>query len=193
MGFLNKFFGSNEREIRKLQPIVEKINSFESAIGRLGDEELKAKTQEFKKRISAGETLDEIMPEAFAVVREAAGRVIGEKHYNVQLLGGIVLHSGKIAEIGPVETGKTYKAPQNEKVTITFSKLPEKSGKLKIEEITLTDDQMSSLGALSDKAYDITSDMDNGTFKYDLTLPKANIKDAGISYVEKSSGELNGF
>lgn len=106
MGFLNKLFGSNEREIRKLQPIVEKINSFEGTIGRLSDEELKAKTQEFKKRIKEGETLDEIMPEAFAVVREAASRVIHEKHYDVQLLGGIVLHQGKIAEMKTGE-GKT--------------------------------------------------------------------------------------
>mgnify|MGYP000845301509 CR=1 FL=1 len=106
MGFLNKLFGSNEREIRKLQPIIEKINSFEGAIGRLSDEELKAKTQELKKRIGEGETLEEIMPEAFAAVREAASRVIGEKHYDVQLLGGIVLHSGKIAEMKTGE-GKT--------------------------------------------------------------------------------------
>ena len=106
MGFLNKLFGSNEREIRKLQPIIEKINSFEGVIGQLSDEELKAKTQELKKRIGEGETLDEIMPEAFAVVREAASRVIGEKHYDVQLLGGVVLHSGKIAEMKTGE-GKT--------------------------------------------------------------------------------------
>jgi preprotein translocase subunit SecA len=106
MGFFSKFFGSNEREIKKLQPIVERINSFNDAIGQLSDEELRVKTQEFKKRIGEGETLDEIMPEAFAVVREAANRVIGEKHYNVQLLGGIVLHQGKIAEMKTGE-GKT--------------------------------------------------------------------------------------
>jgi preprotein translocase subunit SecA len=85
---------------------VEKINSFTEAIGRLNDEELKAKTEEFKKRIDGGETLDAILPEAFAVVREAATRVIQERHYDVQLLGGIVLHSGKIAEMKTGE-GKT--------------------------------------------------------------------------------------
>ncbi len=106
MGILNKLFGSNEREIRKLQPIVDQINSFESEISRLSDEELKNKTQEFKKSLEEGRTLDEILPEAFAVVREAASRIIGEKHYDVQLLGGIVLHQGKIAEMKTGE-GKT--------------------------------------------------------------------------------------
>jgi preprotein translocase subunit SecA len=106
MGILNKFFGSNEREIKKLRPIVEQINSFESAITGLSDEELKNKTAEFKKRLAENETLDEILPESFAVVREAASRVIGEKHYDVQLLGGIVLHKGKIAEMKTGE-GKT--------------------------------------------------------------------------------------
>ena len=99
MGIFSKIFGSNEREINKLRPIVEKINSLEAGVVKLSDEELKAKTQEFRDRISKGETLDALLPEAFAVAREAAKRVMGERHYDVQLLGGIILHQGKIAEM----------------------------------------------------------------------------------------------
>ncbi|KKT89796.1 MAG: Protein translocase subunit SecA [Candidatus Moranbacteria bacterium GW2011_GWC2_45_10] len=106
MGIFSKIFGSNEREINKLRPIVEKINSLEAGVVKLSDEELKAKTQEFRDRISKGETLDALLPEAFAVVREAAKRVMGERHYDVQLLGGIILHQGKIAEMKTGE-GKT--------------------------------------------------------------------------------------
>jgi preprotein translocase subunit SecA len=106
MTFFSKVFGSNEREIKKLQPIVEQINSFEKGIQKLSDEELKQKTQYFKEEIKKGKTLDDILPEAFAVVREAANRVIGERHFDVQMLGGIVLHQGKIAEMKTGE-GKT--------------------------------------------------------------------------------------
>jgi preprotein translocase subunit SecA len=106
MGIFSKIFGSNEREINKLRPLVEKINSLEAEMIKLDDEQLKGKTEEFKKRIAEGQTLDDILPEAFAVVRETAKRVIGERHYDVQLLGGIVLHSGKIAEMKTGE-GKT--------------------------------------------------------------------------------------
>ncbi|MFA6973140.1 MAG: preprotein translocase subunit SecA [Parcubacteria group bacterium] len=106
MAFFSSIFGSNTREIKKLQPIVDKINSFGPEYRKLSDEELKAKTQEFKERITKGETLDEILPEAFAVVREAADRVIQERHFDTQLIGGIVLHSGKIAEMKTGE-GKT--------------------------------------------------------------------------------------
>jgi preprotein translocase subunit SecA len=108
MSILKKMFGSNQREIGKLEPIVEKINSWEQEIKRLSDEELAQKTLEFKKRLNKEnpETLDDILPEAFAVVREAANRVIGERHFDVQLLGGIILHQGKIAEMKTGE-GKT--------------------------------------------------------------------------------------
>jgi len=106
MQFLTKLFGSNQREINKLMPIVEKINSFADAIGKLTDEELKDKTSEFRKRLKKGETLDDILPEAFAVVREAADRVNGTRPFDVQLIGGIVLHQGKIAEMKTGE-GKT--------------------------------------------------------------------------------------
>ncbi|MFA4817138.1 MAG: preprotein translocase subunit SecA [Parcubacteria group bacterium] len=106
MALFTNIFGSNTREIGKLQPIVDKINSHEADFRKLSDEELKNKTQEFRERITKGETEDDILPEAFAVVREAAKRVINERHFDVQLLGGIVLHSGKIAEMKTGE-GKT--------------------------------------------------------------------------------------
>ena len=106
MSFLEKLFGSNEREVNKLRPIVEKINTFEATLQNLSDDELKQKTADFKKRLADGATLDDILPEAYAVVRETAKRVIGERHYDVQMLGGIALHQGKIAEMKTGE-GKT--------------------------------------------------------------------------------------
>ncbi len=104
--FIDKFFGSNKKEIARLRPIVEKINSWEETIKKLSDEEVKNKTEEFKKRIKKGATLDDLLPEAFAVVREAAWRVMKERPYDVQLMGGIILHQGKIAEMKTGE-GKT--------------------------------------------------------------------------------------
>ena len=106
MSLFKKLFGSNEREIRKLQPTVDQINSWEKATQKLSDEELKNKTLLLKERLKKGETLEDILPEAFAMVREASKRVINERHFNVQLLGGIVLHKGKIAEMKTGE-GKT--------------------------------------------------------------------------------------
>ncbi len=106
MEFFSKIFGSNEREIKKLQPIVDAINSWEEKTTSLSDEGIKNKTQEFRERIKKGETLDDILPEAFALVREAAKRVIGERHYDVQLMGGISLHRGTITEMKTGE-GKT--------------------------------------------------------------------------------------
>ncbi len=106
MSFIKKIFGSNEREIAKLDPIVQQINSLEAEILPLSDDALKGKTVEFRERIAKGESLDDILPEAYAVVREAAKRVIGERHFDVQLIGGIVLHQGKIAEMKTGE-GKT--------------------------------------------------------------------------------------
>jgi len=110
MIFFKKLFGSNEREIAKFQPIVDQINSFEPQIRKLSDEELKGKTKEFRERLNppagGGESLDDLLPEAFAVVREAADRVINERHFDVQMLGGIALHQGRIAEMKTGE-GKT--------------------------------------------------------------------------------------
>lgn len=110
MKIFDKIFGSySEREIKRIMPIVKKINSLEPSIKALGDDELRAKTEEFKARIKKGETLDDILPEAFAVVREASSRVLGMRHYDVQLIGGIVLHQGRIAEMRTGE-GKTLVA-----------------------------------------------------------------------------------
>jgi preprotein translocase subunit SecA len=106
MTLFSKIFGSNEREIRKLQPIVDSISALEEKISALSDEQLKNKTNEFRERVSKGETLDDILPEAFAVVRETAKRTIGERHYDVQLMGGIALHRGTITEMKTGE-GKT--------------------------------------------------------------------------------------
>lgn len=105
-----KIFGdSNERELKKLQPIVEKICSYEPNILKLSDEELKNKTPKFEERLNKGETLDDILPEAFAVVREVAKRVTRMRPFDVQLIGGVVLHQGKIAEMATGE-GKTLVA-----------------------------------------------------------------------------------
>ena len=92
MGFLDKLFGSrSQREIKKLQPIVDKIIALEDSYRQLSEEELKGKTAEFKNRYAAGESLDDLLPEAFAAIREASDRVIGLRPYPVQLLGGIVV------------------------------------------------------------------------------------------------------
>jgi preprotein translocase subunit SecA len=104
---IKKIVGSkNERELRRIQPLVDKINEMESKISPLNDDQLRAQTSEFKERIERGESVEEILPEAFAVVRETAKRTLGERHYDVQLIGGIVLHEGKIAEMATGE-GKT--------------------------------------------------------------------------------------
>lgn len=106
-GFLKKIFGSkSDRELKKIEPIVDKILKMEGAMESLSDDELKNKTNEFKKRLEKGETLDDLLPEAFAVVREASWRVLGMKPYPVQLIGGIILHQGRIAEMKTGE-GKT--------------------------------------------------------------------------------------
>lgn len=105
-----KLFGTySDREIKRIRPIVEKINSLEDGIKSLSDASLKAKTAEFKERYANGETLDDLLPEAFAVVREASRRVLGMRHFDVQLIGGIVLHQGRIAEMKTGE-GKTLVA-----------------------------------------------------------------------------------
>ena len=100
MSFITKIFGDpNEREIKKDRLIVDKINALEANTKALTDKQLTAKTAEFQKRLGKQETLDDILPEAFAVVREASRRRLGQRHFDVQLIGGIVLHEGKIAEI----------------------------------------------------------------------------------------------
>ena len=109
--FLDRLFnGSNERDIKKMRRIVEEeINPLEDSLRNLSDSSLANKTNEFKARLAKGETLDDIMPEAFAVIREASRRVLGMRHFDVQLIGGIILHRGNIAEMSTGE-GKTLVA-----------------------------------------------------------------------------------
>ena len=107
MGLVEKIFGTHSaNELKRIYPIVDRIEALEPDMKALSDAELKEKTREFKQRLQDGETLDDILPEAYAVVREAAGRVLGMRHYRVQLIGGIILHQGRIAEMKTGE-GKT--------------------------------------------------------------------------------------
>src|SRR5437870_3698779 len=107
---LRKIFGTkHERDVKRIMPTVVASNAFEPSVRALGDAELQAKTDEFRKRLEAGEPLDELLPEAFAVCREAARRTVGMRHFDVQLIGGVVLHQGKIAEMATGE-GKTLVA-----------------------------------------------------------------------------------
>lgn len=107
MGFIEKIFGTHsEHELKRIYPIVDHIEALEPEMKQLSDSELQDKTREFKERLDKGETLDDILPEAYAVVREAASRVLGMRHYRVQLIGGIILHQGRIAEMKTGE-GKT--------------------------------------------------------------------------------------
>ncbi|MFQ6122904.1 MAG: preprotein translocase subunit SecA, partial [Dehalococcoidales bacterium] len=107
--WLSGLVDSNEKELKRLQPIVERINALEPEFEKLSDAELRAKTDEFKARLEAGSSLNELLPEAYAAVREAAKRAIGQRHFDVQLMGGVVLHQGKIAEMKTGE-GKTLVA-----------------------------------------------------------------------------------
>ena len=110
LNFLNKIFGStNERKIKALEPIIDQINGLEDEISKLTDDQLKQKTQDLKNQINDPKDLDKILPTAFALVREASKRTIGQRHYDVQLLGGIILHQGKISEMKTGE-GKTLVA-----------------------------------------------------------------------------------
>ena len=107
MGIIDKLFGTHsERELKRIYPIVDKVESYRDSMMALSDDELKGKTKIFKDRLANGETLDDILPEAYATVREAARRVLGMEHYRVQIIGGIVLHQGRIAEMRTGE-GKT--------------------------------------------------------------------------------------
>ena len=110
MSIIEKVFGTHsERELKRIEPIVKKIESYRDEMGKLSDEGLREKTAEFKKRVAEGTSLDDILPEAYAVVREGAKRVLNQEHYRVQLIGGIVLHQGRIAEMRTGE-GKTQTA-----------------------------------------------------------------------------------
>lgn len=110
MGFFDKIFGSySERQVKNIIPLIDKIDKLGPSMEALSEEELKGKTQEFKDRLANGETLDDILVEAFAVVREGSRRILGMKHYREQLIGGIVLHQGRISEMKTGE-GKTLVA-----------------------------------------------------------------------------------
>ena len=110
MGLMEKIFGDlNAKEVKKVEKIVDEIEALDESMQALSDDELKAKTPEFKERLKNGETLDDILPEAYAVCREAAARTLGMKHFRVQLIGGVVLHQGRIAEMKTGE-GKTLVA-----------------------------------------------------------------------------------
>ena len=110
MGLMEKIFGDlNAKEVKKIEKIVDVIESYDEAMQALSDDELRAKTDEFRGRLADGETLDDILPEAFAVCREASQRSLGMKHFRVQLIGGVVLHQGRIAEMKTGE-GKTLVA-----------------------------------------------------------------------------------
>lgn len=110
MGLITKLFGTySDRELKQIYPIVDKIEALEPEYQALSDEQLTAKTPEFKARLAQGETLDQLLPEAFAAVREASRRVLGQRPFRVQLVGGVVLHQGRIAEMKTGE-GKTLVA-----------------------------------------------------------------------------------
>ena len=107
MGVITKIFGTHsERELKRVYPIVDKIEALEPQMEALSDDELRAKTDEFRGRLEKGETLDQLLPEAYAVVREASKRTIGLRHFRVQLIGGVILHQGRITEMRTGE-GKT--------------------------------------------------------------------------------------
>ena len=110
MGLFSKVFGTySSREVKKVEVIADKVIALEEKYSLMGDDELRSQTSVLKERLAQGETLDDILPEAFATVREAAWRVLGMKHYRVQIIGGIVLHQGRIAEMKTGE-GKTLVA-----------------------------------------------------------------------------------
>ncbi|MEK7873489.1 MAG: preprotein translocase subunit SecA, partial [Chloroflexota bacterium] len=110
LGIVKKIFGDqNEKEINQLRPIVQKTNALEPEFEKLDTDQLQARTAQFRERLAKGESLDDILPEAFAAVRVAARRTLGQRHYDVQLMGGAVLHQGKIAEMQTGE-GKTLVA-----------------------------------------------------------------------------------
>ena len=110
MSLLSAIFGNySQKEIKRIMPLQQKVLSLEEEYRSLSNEELRAKTDEFKNRLTTGETLDDILPEAFAVCREAGDRVLGMRHFPVQIIGGIILHQGRIAEMKTGE-GKTLVA-----------------------------------------------------------------------------------
>ena len=114
MGLMQKVFGDlNSKEVKKLEKIADKVMALEPQMEGLTDEELRAKTGKFKERLKAGETLDDLLPEAFAVCREGAWRSVGLKHFKVQVIGGIALHQGRISEMKTGEGKDVYKRQEH--------------------------------------------------------------------------------
>ncbi|HOK42923.1 MAG TPA: DEAD/DEAH box helicase, partial [Thermoclostridium caenicola] len=183
--FLEKIFGSYaERELKRITPIVDAIEALEPEMKALSDAELRAKTDIFKARLAKGETLDDILPEAFAVVREAATRVIGERHFRVQLMGGIVLHQGRIAEMKTGE-GKTLTAT----LPLYLNALEGKGAHL----VTVNDYLAKYQAELMGKIYNflglsvgvIVHDMDNDARRkaYNCDITYATNNELGFDYL----------
>lgn len=187
MGLFDKIFGTySDRELKKIIPMVDKIISYEEKFEKLTDEELKNKTFEFKEILQDGKTLEDILPEAFAVAREASWRVLGMKHFREQLMGGIVLHQGRIAEMKTGE-GKTL-------VATLPAYLNALSGK-GVHVVTVNDylakrdrDQMSQLyGFLGLTTGVIVHDLDNDerreAYNSDITYGTNNEFEIGRAHV----------
>ncbi|MDP2638885.1 MAG: preprotein translocase subunit SecA, partial [Candidatus Azambacteria bacterium] len=137
MSILSTIFGdANERYLKSIRPLLQKTNSFEEQVSKLSDGELKNKAEEFKNRFLKGESLDDILPEVFATVRETAKRTLGQRHFDEQILGGIALHQGKIAQMATGE-GKTLTST----LTACLNAIPHSAGddKAGVHIITVND------------------------------------------------------
>src|SRR3990170_2150219 len=192
LGAIKNLMGGdyNEKELRKLQPLVLLVNGLAEQVSALSDADLRAKTDEFRARLSGGEALDDVLPEAFAVVREASQRRIGLRHFDVQVLGGVVLHQGKIAEMKTGE-GKTLAAT----LPVYLNALDGKGVHL----ITVNDYLAKrdaqwmgpiyhslglSIGVLQHDAaylYDPTANLDNPSLRYLVSVPRRDAYRADIT------------
>ncbi len=192
MSILNKVFGNyNEKELKKLWPIVKEVNAFEDEIHPLTDEQLRAKTDEFRERLEDGETLDDILPEAFAVVREMSQRRLGMRPFDVQILGGVVLHQGKISEMKTGE-GKTLVAT----LAIYLNGLAGKGVHLITVNDYLAKRDAQWMGALYDAlgltigilqhdsgyVYDRTANLDNESLRHLTPVERRDVYAADITY-----------
>ncbi|MCI0885935.1 MAG: preprotein translocase subunit SecA, partial [Chloroflexi bacterium] len=192
MSILNKIFGNyNEKELKKLWPIVEEVNAFEDEVHPLTDEQLRAKTEEFRQRLDDGETLDDILPEAFAVVREMSQRRLGMRQFDVQILGGVVLHQGKISEMKTGE-GKTLVAT----LPIYLNGLASQGVHLITVNDYLAKRDAQWMGALYDAlgltigvlqhdsgyVYDRTANLDNESLRHLTPVERREVYAADITY-----------
>ena len=194
MGLMDKIFGTHsQHELKRIYPIVDRIEALEPEMKALSDAELKDKTREFKERLKEGETLDDILPEAYAVVREGAYRSMGMRHYRVQLIGGIILHQGRIAEMRTGE-GKTL-----------VSTLPAYLNALEgkgVHIVTVNDYLAKRDAEWMGKVHEflgltvgvVLNDMDNderrAAYNCDITYVTNN--ELGFDYLERQHGDLQG-